>query len=186
MDIWIAMENLSMNMTVNLSDLLNNASLISRDFDIQNGVSSSSSTCSSGISLMRLVCEFCLILPIAMFGLLGNTMAFCAMWTQRHKHSTTVYLLALAVADDLILLSSILCYSLRNFPICFGVFEDYLKIWDEMAVGLFPCVYLLRFASTWLTASLTMDRWIAVCYPLSAQRRCTTAKAYKQVGKFHW
>lgn len=137
--------------------------------------------CDTGIALMRFVSEVCLSLPIALFGIIGNILSFTILQAQRHKQSTTIYLISLSIADIFILTSSVLIYSLRYIPACLGVFTAFDKVHQYIFVAAFPCLYFFRFASTWLTVSLTFDRWIVVCYPLSAQRRCTLSRAYKQV-----
>lgn len=44
--------------------------------------------------------------------------------------------------------------------------------------GMFPTFYVLRLVNTWLTVLLTVDRYIATCRPLHAQRLCTMKRTY--------
>jgi len=43
---------------------------------------------------------------------------------------------------------------------------------------MYPTVYFLRLLSVWLTVLLTVDRYIAVWYPLDARRLCTMRRTY--------
>jgi len=43
---------------------------------------------------------------------------------------------------------------------------------------MYPTVYFLRLLSVWLTVLLTVDRYIAVWYPLHARRLCTVRRTY--------
>lgn len=47
-----------------------------------------------------------------------------------------------------------------------------------MFVWLYPITYVLRLFGIWLTVLLTVDRYIAVWYPLDAKRLCTTHRTY--------
>jgi len=43
---------------------------------------------------------------------------------------------------------------------------------------MYATVYFLRLLSVWLTVLLTVDRYIAVWYPLDARRLCTVKRTY--------
>lgn len=43
---------------------------------------------------------------------------------------------------------------------------------------LLPTAYFLRLFGIWLTVLLTVDRYIAVWYPLDAKRLCTARRTY--------
>jgi hypothetical protein len=43
---------------------------------------------------------------------------------------------------------------------------------------LYPTAFLLRLFGIWLTVLLTVDRYIAVWYPLDAKRLCTVRRTY--------
>ena len=137
--------------------------------------------CESGIGLTRLICAVYLSLPICIFGIIGNVLAFIVLLKQYRKQSTTTYLQALALTDTLVLFSSMLLHGFYYIAHCFGVWQSYLDSYHYIFLVVYPCVYVFRLAGVWLTVSLTIDRWIAVCYPLSAQRLCTLSRSYKQV-----
>jgi len=58
---------------------------------------------------------------------------------------------------------------------------EYKDIHSSLYNWLFPCAYVLRMVNAWLTVLLTVDRYIAVCRPLHAQRLCTIQRAYSNI-----
>lgn len=54
----------------------------------------------------------------------------------------------------------------------------YIGAHATMFPWLYPTVYFLRLLSVWLTVLLTVDRYIAVRYPLDARRLCTVKRTY--------
>jgi len=86
---------------------------------------------------------------------------------------------ALAVADTLVLLVIFLLRSFRYVAPLVNV--DYTKALLSLYGWLFPCAYVLRMVNAWLTVLLTVDRYIAVCRPLHAQRLCTIQRAYTNI-----
>jgi len=86
---------------------------------------------------------------------------------------------ALAVSDTLVLLIVFLLRSLRY--VAELVSYDYRDAHRSLYGWLFPCAYLLRMVNAWLTVLLTVDRYIAVCRPLHAQRLCTIQRTYTSI-----
>jgi len=54
----------------------------------------------------------------------------------------------------------------------------YIPVHTRIFPWLYPTVYFLRLLSVWLTVLLTVDRYIAVWYPLDARRLCTVKRTY--------
>ena len=60
--------------------------------------------------------------------------------------------------------------------------QSYNDVYQYIFVSLYPCVYFFRLVDTWITVVMTIDRYIAVCYPLQAQRLCTLRRTYVIIG----
>ena len=127
--------------------------------------------------LVRFICEVGISFPIAVFGICGNILAFVVLCRQKQRLTTSVLLQALAVADTLVLISAILLRSMRYVG-----WDAFDNVYDYIFVVLYPCVYFFRLADTWLTVMLTIDRYIAVCHPLQAQRVCTLRRTYISIA----
>ena len=80
----------------------------------------------------------------------------------------------LAVADTLVLITGFLLRSMRYLVHTEGFTYFHAIIYP----GMFPTFYVLRLVNTWLTVLLTVDRYIATCRPLHAQRLCTMKRTY--------
>ena len=54
----------------------------------------------------------------------------------------------------------------------------YVGIHTRIFPWMYPTAYFLRLLSVWLTVLLTVDRYIAVWYPLNARSLCTVRRTY--------
>ena len=54
----------------------------------------------------------------------------------------------------------------------------YIGLHARIYSWMYPSVFILRLLSVWLTVLLTVDRYIAVWYPLDARRLCTVRRTY--------
>ena len=137
--------------------------------------------CENESMVERFITNTVVEMPIASLGILGNIVSFIVLCRQKQKLTTTILLQCLAIMDTLILISTILLRSLRYMHICVGGLDPYYSNYHHIFRWLYPVVYFFRQAQTWLITLLTIDRWIAVCRPLHAQRLCTLSNAYKQM-----
>ena len=135
------------------------------------------------VQLMRLVTEVWLSMPIALLGIVGNLASLVVLVYHRRQspskklQSILVQLQALAVVDTLVLVNVLLLRSLRYVaPVEYVRYHTYIYPW------LLPTTYVLRMANTWLTVLLTVDRYIAVCWPLHARRLCTIRRTYVEMA----
>ena len=113
---------------------------------------------------------------LCLFGALGNSVSvtvFCK--TSRHRNlSSSFYLSALAISDTGFLLS------------LFGVWLDDMGLSVITTPLSCPLVMYLGqvtcFLSVWFIVAFTMERFFAVCYPLTRPTVCTVARAKKIIG----
>ncbi|CAF4560807.1 unnamed protein product [Rotaria socialis] len=105
---------------------------------------------------------------ITFFGITGNILAVTVLTKRRMiQSSTNNYLVALALVDTAYLILTLIINTLQN-P-CFtdtSLSEIFLTICR-------PIADFSSNASVWLTVTFTVERWVAITYPLQSRRWCT-------------
>ncbi|ESN97980.1 hypothetical protein HELRODRAFT_177651 [Helobdella robusta] len=118
------------------------------------------------------------IFPIIFFsGVIGNLLSlFVLLGKKMRKNSSSTYLSALTVVDALVLTFAYMIPWIENFGF---VFEN---------VSIFTCIgryFLAGFLSNfsvWLIVAVTVERFIAVCFPLKAVAMCRKGNALKVIA----
>ena len=115
---------------------------------------------------------------ISIFGLVGNTLSFRGFQKLQKKTCTSFLLQALAICDNLVLITTglYLCrvYFMRSF-----VFNTLNNI--IFYIPLVMCETAL-LCSIGVTVLLAITRLIAVCFPLRVKSLCTIKRAKWYVG----
>ncbi|WKY11494.1 hypothetical protein Q1695_003226 [Nippostrongylus brasiliensis] len=104
--------------------------------------------------------EYVYILPIiVILGLSGNIISLVTIFHSRLRHvSANVYLIVLTTADSVFLFGIML--------VCFKV--DFIAF--EYCVGLEYVLMTASYVSSWSTAALTIERYLAIAHPLKHVR----------------
>lgn len=112
---------------------------------------------------------------IFVIGFFGNILVVIVISRSRKMRSpTNCYLISLAVADILVLLSA----TLPEIPRAFLKVEEWP--WGRaMCSILIFLQYLGVDASSLSITAFTIERYIAICHPMRAQRMCTIRRAKK-------
>ena len=115
-----------------------------------------------------------LVTIIFVVGLVGNILVTIVVWRARSMHTpTNCYLVSLAIADNLLLLSA---------PVATLV-EIVVGVYGQFALGETSCAvmvfsqYLGVNVSSLSIAAFTVERYIAICHPMRAQHMCTVRRA---------
>lgn len=111
---------------------------------------------------------------IIVVGLVGNVTSFLVfVRTHVRRLSSSVYLAALAIADTGFLVQLFITW--LNY---IRIFLFHKEGWCQAVVYL---SYVCSFLSVWYVVGFTVERYIAVCYPLKRQDMCTSLRAKKVV-----
>jgi len=110
----------------------------------------------------------------SLLGVTGNILAIIVLTKRRMiMSSTNNYLVALAIVDIAYLLLTLILNTLQN-P-CFtntSLSEIVLTICR-------PIADFSSNTSVWLTVTFTVERWVAITYPLQSRTWCTLYRARK-------
>ncbi|XP_013403724.1 thyrotropin-releasing hormone receptor-like [Lingula anatina] len=112
---------------------------------------------------------------IFLVGILGNVLVIWVVTRTKTMHSTTnCYLVSLAAADCIVLLTATL-------PFTLGQFYKY----GIIPYGIVSCALLTFFSYMGINVSslsitaFTVERYIAICHPMKAYTICTISRAKK-------
>ena len=138
-----------------------------------HGLNTSSRATSSGDLSLTLLVKYMNLyyIPVLILvGLVGNIVSFIVFSTTQLKNlSSSVYLAALALADTGCLLN--ICVS---WMVNIRVNLYHMEGWCQTFVYL---TYVFSFLSVCYVVSFTIERFIAVCFPLKRQQLCTVNRA---------
>ena len=109
------------------------------------------------------------IIPL---GFIFNTLSMVVLLSSRClRNSTTgLYLIALALADNLYLFGELLRWLDTDTHVESYVF---LSMSDAACQFVFSLRYGAKLTSTWITVAITMERFLIVTFPLKAATLCT-------------
>jgi hypothetical protein len=117
------------------------------------------------------------MLTIAVTGLVGNVLSFCVLGRELKNSSTSVFLRALAVADNAVLLGYTFYFSIRAIYRHKGYLVEYYEFFQRISIYLFTSMVYAKCIAVYLIVFVTAERFIAVCRPLKAQSLCTVRNA---------
>ena len=115
---------------------------------------------------------------ILVSGMLGNVMVICVISRSKiMRTATNCYLLSLAVADCVILMSATLpaiaepCFQIKEWP------------WGRVMCSVLVFLqYLGINASTFSIAAFTVERYIGICHPMKAHVICSVSRAKRIIA----
>jgi len=110
---------------------------------------------------------------VFLVGVTGNTMVVVTVRGTKSLHTTTnCYLVSLAVADLITLVSSV-----PQEVLSYHILGD-LWVWGSLGCSLMVfCQFLAMNASALSLTAFTVERYIAICHPMKAQYICTLTRA---------
>lgn len=118
---------------------------------------------------------------ICILGLVGNGVSIRVLMSKRMKTSTSIYLIALAVWDMLILFCFLLVFSL---PVLFksSLGNFFTAMSPHVVYLVYPLSLTAHTATVYITVGFTVERFVAVCFPLKAAQWCSRQKARRVVA----
>lgn len=128
-----------------------------------------------------LVIECIIISIFILFGFVGNSLSIFCLWKDKSKTATPALLINLEMAETLFLLTALL---LRSVPTAYNYSNPgttnsewsftYYQI-------LFPLARSFQTCAIYSTILVTVNRYVAVCYPYRAKNLCSKKQATGQI-----
>ncbi|CAF4551759.1 unnamed protein product, partial [Didymodactylos carnosus] len=127
---------------------------------------------------------------ICIFGIGGNMLTCIILSNSRMRESSTnIYLLALSFINILVLIGFLLSHGLRSILYDYSLYctntnsyplsTIYELFYTKIFLYIFPIHITCILMSIYLTASVTIDRFILICLPCTIQKYRTKSNSIK-------
>ena len=115
---------------------------------------------------------------VAFFGILGNIISMIILSRPQMRSSINYLLIGLARCDTVLIITSILLFGLPAIDDKTGLLFTYVyKVYPHIAPVVFPLALIAQTVTVYLTLTVTLERFVAVCHPLQARSLCTYGRA---------
>ncbi|GAB1606793.1 FMRFamide receptor [Argonauta hians] len=118
---------------------------------------------------------------IAITGILLNIFAIAVLTQPRMRSSTAIYLISLAVYDNVVLLSMIVNFAIPTINTNEDFNETYSFMYSYLQPIAYPIALIAQTGTIYTTVGFTIERYVAVCRPLQAANICTMNRSKKAV-----
>ncbi len=113
---------------------------------------------------------------ICTLGMIANLLSIIIFCQKKMRSSISIYLAGLSVFDFLLLFFATLiypsisyCYDLRH--------EIFCRFLTSYILATYPLSLIVQFGSVWICVAITVDRYLAVKFPLRVKQLCTVRRA---------
>ena len=114
-------------------------------------------------------------------GLVGNIISFLVL-SKAHGHSPMFFVLrAVAISDAVFLFGVFVLQSVVNIYHWTGVCKWCFLYRGYMQFSFWPILMITQMTTVWLTVLVSLERYVAICFPLNSATICTMSKVRKAV-----
>lgn len=123
------------------------------------------------------VCGICLNI-VGVLGVIGNVISMIILSRPQMRSSINYLLIGLACCDTVLIITSVLLFGIPSiYPYTGQFFLYYNYIYPFISPVIFPVAMISQTASVYMTFTVTLERYVAVCHPLKARALCTYGRA---------
>lgn len=131
-----------------------------------------------GNLLFEFVTYGVLLNAVGALGILGNVISMIILSRPQMKSSINYLLIGLARCDTVLIVTSVLLFGLPViYPSTGRLFAYYFHVYPLVAPVVYPVAMISQTVSVYLTLTVTLERFVAVCHPLQARSLCTYGRA---------
>ena len=102
---------------------------------------------------------------LCVLGLAGNVTSFFVLRKHKSETATVILLQVLAVSDSVLLLCSMLVYTLSSFYPMTGKLQELFNNCKILQTYVWPISLMAHTTTVYLTVLVTLNRYCAVCHP---------------------
>lgn len=115
---------------------------------------------------------------VGFFGVLGNILSMIILSRPQMKSSINYLLIGLARCDTILIITSMLLFGIPAiYPYTGFLRYYYFRLYPDISKVVYPLAMIVQTASVYLTLTVTLERYVAVCHPLRARALCTYGRA---------
>lgn len=115
---------------------------------------------------------------VGVLGIFGNVVSMVILSRPQMRSSINYLLVGLARCDTVLIITSILLFGLPAINTQTGLLETYANyLFPQLAPVVYPLAMIAQTVSVYLTLTVTLERFVAVCHPLRARSLCTYGRA---------
>ncbi|CAH0559345.1 unnamed protein product [Brassicogethes aeneus] len=162
------------NQKTNIMDPGLNSNFTNSSLDVESCMYS----VATHIKFYRFVTNGILLNFLGCLGILGNIISMIILSRPQMRSSINYLLIGLALSDTLLIITSILLFGLPGiFPYSGFLFNYYYYVYAHIVPVVYPLGLMAQTASVYLTVTVSLERFVAVCHPLRARALCTYGRA---------
>lgn len=115
---------------------------------------------------------------VGFFGVLGNILSMIILSRPQMRSSINYLLIGLARCDTILIITSMLLFGIPAiYPYTGFLRYYYFRLYPDISKVVYPLAMIVQTASCYLTLTVTLERYVAVCHPLRARALCTYGRA---------
>lgn len=113
---------------------------------------------------------------VCILGIVGNILALMVLSRDQNRLATLLSLKALSLSDLVLLVGAVLQQIIPMWCLHAQSTHEFCLHQGYIRVYTWPVVCAAQMSSIWFTVLISAERFIAICYPLSASHLCTIAR----------